>query len=433
MQYICKPEKVRIYNNTAAKTAAQIKAETGCDALINGGYFNKYFKATGNLKIDGVEIVREWISSLGYEWSGNELPRYGWSEMKTQDNFIGCVPLVENGKAVTPLKYPAETGYSCPRTAFGTFADGRVWMYASKTNMKPEALQAVAVNAGVQDAMMLDSGDSTQGISPDETVTSTRPVVNFICVWADKEESDMPDNKLNIIETAWKWASGMDTRKTTNRIVLHHAAVKEASALSIHQSHISNGWSGIGYHYYIRKDGSIYRGRPENIKGIHAGEANDDSIGICFEGNFESDIMGEAQKNAGIALVADILDRYGNLEIIRHKDVNATACPGRNFPFDEFVALTSANPDIKPAPQPEPKPATNKINITLSLDMLRRGSVGGDVKFLQELLNGKGYPCGNADGIFGANTEKAVTDYQRDNGLTPDGVAGENTWRSLLK
>ena len=199
MQYICKPARVSIYNNTTGKTAAQVKAETGCNALINGGYFNKYFKATGNLKIDGVEIIREWISSIGYEWSGNELPRYGWSEMKTKDNFIGCVPLVENGKAVTPLKYPAETGYSCPRTAFGTFADGRVWMYASKANMEPEELQVVAVNAGVQDAIMLDSGGSTQGISPDETVASTRPVVNFVCVWAEgNKEANKPMAKHKV-------------------------------------------------------------------------------------------------------------------------------------------------------------------------------------------------------------------------------------------
>ncbi len=39
MSYICKPAKVSIYVNSKRKTLAEIKAETGCTAIINGGLF----------------------------------------------------------------------------------------------------------------------------------------------------------------------------------------------------------------------------------------------------------------------------------------------------------------------------------------------------------------------------------------------------------
>lgn len=64
---------------------------------------------------------------------------------------------------------------------------------------------------------------------------------------------------------------------------------------------------------------------------------------------------------------------------------------------------------------------------------LRRGSRGNDVKKLQEQLISSGYDVGKtgADGIYGANTEAAVKKYQTDNGLTADGIAGNQTFGKL--
>ena len=53
----------------------------------------------------------------------------------------------------------------------------------------------------------------------------------------------------------------------------------------------------------VRKNGTIERGRPEHTQGAHASGSNFDSIGICFEGNFDAETMGAAQKNAGIELI----------------------------------------------------------------------------------------------------------------------------------
>lgn len=69
--------------------------------------------------------------------------------------------------------------------------------------------------------------------------------------------------------------------------------------------------------------------------------------------------------------------------------------------------------------------------VTVKLCVLREGSQGPKVKALQHLLRGYGYSC-SADGIFGSDTKAAVKAYQKDNGLAPDGVAGEKTLATLL-
>lgn len=64
--------------------------------------------------------------------------------------------------------------------------------------------------------------------------------------------------------------------------------------------------------------------------------------------------------------------------------------------------------------------------------IVRYGDRGEDVKDVQALLNNVwGYDCGNVDGIFGKKTLAAVKAFQQDNGLTPDGIVGLNTWAVL--
>ncbi|MGA9380470.1 MAG: peptidoglycan-binding protein [Phormidium sp.] len=63
--------------------------------------------------------------------------------------------------------------------------------------------------------------------------------------------------------------------------------------------------------------------------------------------------------------------------------------------------------------------------------ILRRGSTGNDVKNLQNLLNYVYGPDLKVDGIFGATTEAAVKRFQKEYGLTVDGIAGPNTLNRL--
>lgn len=198
MTFSCKPARLAIYVNTARKTAAQIKAETGCTALINGGLFNmSTFAPVCHLKVDGKVLAADQYTYWGYGWTGDGFPALV-SDYAAMDNYIACVCLVRNAKA-EPLYYSAAMGGARPRTAFGTFADGRVWLYVSAENLTPEQLQALAIKAGVRDAIMLDGGGSTQGILPGGTVSSTRRVHNFLLVWEDetkRKETDKMSYKV---------------------------------------------------------------------------------------------------------------------------------------------------------------------------------------------------------------------------------------------
>lgn len=62
---------------------------------------------------------------------------------------------------------------------------------------------------------------------------------------------------------------------------------------------------------------------------------------------------------------------------------------------------------------------------------LRNGSRNVYVVYLQRKLTSKLYPLGNADGIFGSATERAVEEFQRENGLAADGIVGPQTWQAV--
>ena len=128
-------------------------------------------------------------------------------------------------------------------------------------------------------------------------------------------------------------------QKRIDAVVLHHRA-GSGDVQSIHADHLRRGWWGIGYHYYIRRDGSLWRGRPEVYCGSHAGASsgyNTHSIGICFEGNFEKEHPAAAQLDTCRALLADLMTRYPIQEVLRHRDLAATVCPGKYFPAAETL------------------------------------------------------------------------------------------------
>lgn len=79
--------------------------------------------------------------------------------------------------------------------------------------------------------------------------------------------------------------------------------------------------------------------------------------------------------------------------------------------------------------------STSASAVTVSLSTLRNGAKGAQVKTLQRILYAMGYNLGasKVDGDFGKKTETAVRTYQKQNGLTDDGVVGQSTWDKLLK
>ena len=134
-------------------------------------------------------------------------------------------------------------------------------------------------------------------------------------------------------------------------IVLHHSASRagDHSWEDIRKWHIlpkskggKHGFDDIGYHYGIVDDGdgwAVKIGRPLEIAGAHAKGFNANSIGICFEGNFDKHRMPQGQVEVGIQLIARLVAKHGiALEAIKgHRDLPyATACPGKFFPMHQI-------------------------------------------------------------------------------------------------
>jgi len=152
---------------------------------------------------------------------------------------------------------------------------------------------------------------------------------------------------LNIIETDFKFSDELQGRLETKYIILHHRA-GPGDAECIHNQHLQRGYVGIGYHFYIRKDGSIYRGRPLRSIGAHCLNHNYNSVGVCFEGNFENEQMADAQKKSGKWLVGHLRGIFASVIVVGHKDMMATVCPGKNFPFKELSeAVCSDTEEVK--------------------------------------------------------------------------------------
>jgi len=75
-----------------------------------------------------------------------------------------------------------------------------------------------------------------------------------------------------------------------NKLVIHCSATKstqDIGAVQIRNWHTKKGWKDIGYHYVIRRDGTLEDGRPNQIAGAHVKGHNKDSLGICLVGGLD--------------------------------------------------------------------------------------------------------------------------------------------------
>lgn len=115
-----------------------------------------------------------------------------------------------------------------------------------------------------------------------------------------------------------------------NLIVFHCSATLEGKPFTvkdIRQMHVRQGWSDIGYHWVIELDGSIRRGRPEEIAGSHVKGHNANSIGVCYIGGIGANGKGKdtrtpEQKKAMSKLLDELLARYPGSKVTGHRDLS---------------------------------------------------------------------------------------------------------------
>jgi N-acetylmuramoyl-L-alanine amidase len=111
----------------------------------------------------------------------------------------------------------------------------------------------------------------------------------------------------------------------------------DTTAAQINSWHRDRGWSSIGYHYVIRKNGTIEDGRKEESVPAQVLGDNHNSIGICFSGHGDIKPLTADQLNTGIQLTIKLLRKYNlvnkfldkpNEVVLGHREVNSLVDKG---------------------------------------------------------------------------------------------------------
>ncbi len=135
------------------------------------------------------------------------------------------------------------------------------------------------------------------------------------------------------------YKSNTKKRESTDYIAIHCSATgpkQNIGAKDIDKWHRAKGWACIGYHYVIRRDGTVEEGREESVIGAHVENWNAHSIGICMVGGVDANDIKKAENNftkeqfASLKqLLVDLKHRYPKAKIQGHRDFPkvAKACP----------------------------------------------------------------------------------------------------------
>ena len=137
-------------------------------------------------------------------------------------------------------------------------------------------------------------------------------------------------------------SSLVKSKRSINEIIVHCSATREGMDYTVadikrwHTTPVSKGgrgWSDIGYHYVIYRDGSVHKGRDVNIAGAHCTGHNSHSIGVCYigglkiDGKNDKDTRTPAQKASLLKLLKELRTLYPMAKIRGHRDFANKACP----------------------------------------------------------------------------------------------------------
>lgn len=124
-------------------------------------------------------------------------------------------------------------------------------------------------------------------------------------------------------------------RQATDAIFVHCSATPPTMDIgreTIEMWHKQQGWLSIGYHFVIKRDGTVESGRPVDVVGSHVKDWNSKSVGVCLvgginaKGQFEANFT-TAQMNSLRNKLEELMSKYPNAELMAHHSVAAKACP----------------------------------------------------------------------------------------------------------
>ena len=144
---------------------------------------------------------------------------------------------------------------------------------------------------------------------------------------------------IPVIDSGLCWDDDkLEALDEVKKIVIHHTAGSGGESVEdIHEYHQRQGWSGIGYHYFIDNSGAVFRGRPDWAKGAHAYGFNSESLGVCLAGNFCDTVPFLGQLRSLVYLLADLCaENWIDVDAVFGHGYcpggdNDTSCPGSNL------------------------------------------------------------------------------------------------------
>lgn len=127
----------------------------------------------------------------------------------------------------------------------------------------------------------------------------------------------------------------MKALSKVNFIVIHCADTPsnmDVKISDLHRWHVEeNGWSDIGYHYFIKRNGSLHDCRDDSLQGAHCKSVNDSSLAICIEGGFNGvNSFTTIQKKSLRALINKLKKSHPNAAVVGHSHFDNKACPSFN-------------------------------------------------------------------------------------------------------
>ena len=269
----------------------------------------------------------------------------------------------------------------------------------------------------------------------------------------------------------------------TIKYLVYHYTGNDGDSDESNGKHFHNHIVKASAHYFVDDD-SVTQSVPDNYIAYSVGGKCQSShhplYKVCTNSNSISIEMCDCYKNSVVEITDKTLENAIELgkvlmkkynipvkNVIRHYDVNGKACPNCNgllndATWDAFKSRLNGAPVSIPKPTTKPtnnnaaksnydewvaglqSELNNQFHKGLVVDGLKgpktlkacitvkRGAKGNITKLIQERLNSVGFKL-STDGIFGSGTERAVKVFQKNRGLTADGIVGTNTWDWLLR
>ena len=143
--------------------------------------------------------------------------------------------------------------------------------------------------------------------------------------------------------------------------------------------------------------------------------------------------VGIVEKVSG-GYITVIEGNYSNSVKRRKISLNGRYLRGYGVPkYDpEENSDGTTNAEASTEVKPETEAPKAETAVTVTLNELKKGSKGNQVKAVQRMLRVMGYYLTTIDGDFGSKSDSAVRSFQKKNGLTADGIVGAKTWAALL-